>query len=252
MKTLDKRVAIVTGGSRGIGEAIAKALVDAGASVMIASRKADGLAAVEQTLRAAGGDVASCPAHTGKLEDIERLVATTVERFGKVDILVNNAGTNPYFGPLLDTEWGAWDKTFEVNVKGYFAMTKAVVRHLESRNAPGAIINVASIMGTIAAPFQGVYGMTKAAVLSMTKTLAAELGNKGIRVNAISPGLIETKFAAALIESDMIRKPIVDRTPLGRIGQPEEIAGMVVFLASDAARFITGQNLVIDGGMTIT
>jgi NAD(P)-dependent dehydrogenase (short-subunit alcohol dehydrogenase family) len=196
---LDGRTAIVTGASRGIGEAIARSLARAGANVVVASRKIDGLEAVAQSITASGGQAAAFACHTGKPEDCERLVAQTVQRFGQVDILVNNAATNPHFGPMLTVDWGMWDKTFEVNVKGYFELTRQVARHLIDRGAPGSIINVASVVGTMAAPLQGVYGMTKAAVLSMTRTLGMELGSARIRVNAIAPGLVETKFASALV-----------------------------------------------------
>jgi len=250
--SLKDKVAIVTGASRGIGEAIARRFAEHGAAVMLAARKPDALQAVVARIEAAGGRAAAVAAHTGKAEDVTRLVAETVARFGKVDVLVNNAATNPYFGPMLDIEDAAFEKTFEVNVKGYFLAAREVVRHLQGRDAPGAIVNVASIAGLRAAPFQGVYGMTKAAVISMTQTLAQELGGSGIRVNAIAPGLVETKFAAAIVMNDELRKHVVDRTALGRHAQPEEIAGAAVYLASDAASYVTGHVLVVDGGTTIT
>lgn len=250
--SLKDKVAIVTGASRGIGEAIAVRLAEHGAAVMLAARKPDPLQAVVARIEAAGGKAAAIAAHTGKAEDVTRLVAETVARFGRVDVLVNNAATNPYFGPMLDIEDAAFDKTFEVNVKGYFLAAREVIRHLQGRDAPGAIVNVASIAGLRAAPFQGVYGMTKAAVISMTQTLAQELGGTGIRVNAIAPGLVETKFAAAIVMNDEMRQHVVDRTALGRHAQPDEIAGAAVYLASDAASYVTGHVLVVDGGTTIT
>lgn len=250
--SLKDKVAIVTGASRGIGEAIAVRLAEHGAAVMLAARKPDALQAVVARIEAAGGKAAAVAAHTGKQDDVTRLVAETVSRFGQVDVLVNNAATNPYFGPMLDIEDAAFEKTFEVNVKGYFMMAREVVRHLQGRDAPGAIVNVASIAGVRAAPFQGVYGMTKAAVISMTQTMAQELGGTGIRVNAIAPGLVETKFAAAIVMNDEMRKHVVERTALGRHAQPDEIAGAAVYLASDAASYVTGHVLVVDGGTTIT
>ncbi len=250
--SLTGKVAIVTGASRGIGEAIARALASAGAAVTLASRKQEDLATVAAAITAAGGRALAVAAHTGKAEDVQRLIARTIAEFGQVDILVNNAATNPYFGPMLDISDAQWDKTFEVNAKGYFMCAREVIRHLDSRKAPGSIINVASVAGLRAAPFQGVYGMTKAAVISMTQTLATECGPRGIRVNAIAPGLIETRFAAAIVGNDSLRSHVVARTPLGRHGQPDEIAGAALYLASDAASYVNGHVMVIDGGMTAT
>jgi NAD(P)-dependent dehydrogenase (short-subunit alcohol dehydrogenase family) len=242
------KVAIVTGASRGIGEAIARELAGAGAKVVVASRKIDGVTAVAQAIGSAAHPVA---AHTGKESDCGRLVEEAVARFGQVDVLVNNAATNPYFGPLLGIDQGAWDKTFEVNLKGYFWMTRAVVNHLTARGAPGSIINVASVAALEAAPLQGLYAASKAAVVSMTKTLAYELAPSNIRVNAICPGLIDTKFAAAIVQNEDLVREVKKKTPLARYGRPEEVAGGALYLASDAGAFLTGQSLVIDGGMTI-
>jgi NAD(P)-dependent dehydrogenase (short-subunit alcohol dehydrogenase family) len=250
---VNDKVALVTGGSRGIGEAIAKALGKGGAKVAIASRKPEGVESAVERLKAEGIDAAGFVAHTGKTSDITRLVGDVVARFGKIDVLVNNAATNPHFGPMLTGDDSAFDKTFEVNARGYLNLAKEVAKHLIARGAKGgSIINVASMLAITAAPLQGIYGMTKAAVISMTKTLAAELGSSGIRVNAIAPGLVETKFAAALITNDDIVKRVIDRTPLGRYAQPDELGGAALFLASDAASFITGHTLVVDGGYTIT
>jgi NAD(P)-dependent dehydrogenase (short-subunit alcohol dehydrogenase family) len=246
--SLEGKVAIVTGASRGIGEAIARAFAAAGAKVVVASRKIDGVTAVAESI---GPNAHAIAAHTGKESDCALLVEGAVAKFGKVDVLVNNAATNPYFGPMLDIDATAWDKTFEVNTKGYFWMARGVAKHLQNRNAPGSIVNVASVAGLEAAPLQGVYGMTKAAILSMTKTLAYELASSKIRVNAICPGLIETKFASALIQNESILAEVTKKTPLARYGQPDEIAGGALYLASDAATFLTGHSLVIDGGMTV-
>ena len=245
------KVALVTGGSRGIGESIAKALGQSGAKVAIASRKIDGVNAAAERLRAAGVEVAPFACHTGKTDQIEALVAAVIARFGKIDVLINNAATNPHFGPMVTADDGAFDKTFEVNARGYFNMAKAVAKHLVDRNAPGSIVNIASIMGLGSAPLQGVYGMTKAAVISMTQTLAVELAPSGIRVNAIAPGLVDTKFAAAIVQNADIIEMEKRRTPQGRYAQPDEIAGAALFLASDAASFVTGHTLVVDGGRTI-
>jgi NAD(P)-dependent dehydrogenase (short-subunit alcohol dehydrogenase family) len=187
----------------------------------------------------------------GHPEQVDALVARAIAEYGRVDVLVNNAATNPYFGPMMNLDWGAWDKTFEVNVKGYFSATRAVVRHLLDRGAPGSIVNVASVVGLMGSPLQGIYGMTKAAVISMTRTLAMELGSAGIRVNAIAPGLVDTKFAAALTTNDEVRKQVMERTALRRIGAPEDISGAALYLASDASSFMTGHVLTIDAGWTV-
>jgi NAD(P)-dependent dehydrogenase (short-subunit alcohol dehydrogenase family) len=252
MFRLDKKVAIITGASRGIGEAIATAFSEYGAKVVLASRKIDDLKKVEERIKGAGGAALAVACHTGKLEDVKALVERAVAEFGGVDILINNAATNPYFGPLALTPDSAFDKTFEVNVKGYFMTAREVVRHMQDRGQGGSIVNVSSINGLRAAPMQGAYGMTKAAVISMTQTLARELGGLNIRVNAIAPGLVETRFAASLINSPEARSVFVDRTPLGRHAQPSEMVGAALYLASDASSFVTGHTLVVDGGCTIT
>jgi NAD(P)-dependent dehydrogenase (short-subunit alcohol dehydrogenase family) len=249
---LEGKVALVTGGSRGIGEAIAKAFGQSGAEVAIASRKLEGVNEAALRLRQDGITVEPFACHTGKTDQIEALVKAVITRFGRIDVLVNNAATNPHFGPLLTADDSAFDKTFEVNTKGYFNMAKAVARHLVDRNAPGSLIHVASVMGLAAAPLQGIYGMTKAAVISMTRTLAMELGPSGIRVNAIAPGLVETRFAAAIVKNPDLVEREAARTPLGRYAQPDEIAGAALYLASDAASYVTGHTLVVDGGRTIT
>jgi NAD(P)-dependent dehydrogenase (short-subunit alcohol dehydrogenase family) len=250
---LDGKVAVITGGSRGIGEAIARAFVAAGARVAIASRKLEGVEAVAASIaKEHGGDrVRAVAAHTGKEDECVRLIREAITMFGKVDVLVNNAGTNPYFGPMVSAEGAAWDKTFDVNLKGYFWCAREVARHLSGREAPGSIINVASVAGIVASPMQGIYSMTKAAVISMTKTLALELGPSRIRVNAIAPGFVDTRLASAVLKNDDLVKVVLGRTPLGRYGTPDEIAGGALYLASDAASFLTGHTLVIDGGLTI-
>jgi len=248
---LQDRVAIVTGASRGIGAAIAANMAEEGAKVVLVSRKIDGLQAVAKGIRDNGGDAMPIACHVGHPEQREAMLDQALKAYGKVDVLVNNAATNPHFGPMLGIDGGAWDKTFEVNVKGYFGMIQLVAGHLQQRNAKGSIVNIASVVGLMAAPMQGVYAMTKAAVISMTRTLAMELGGAGIRVNAIAPGLIETKFAQVLVDNDAIRSSIVDRTAAGRVGQPRDISGGAVFLASDESDYITGDVMVIDGGWTL-
>ena len=249
---LDNKVAIVTGASRGIGEAIARCFAANGAKVVLASRKIESLQAVAESIEAAGGSAFAVAAHTGKEDECAALVDAAVKKFGKVDIVVNNAATNPHFGPLVDADEGAWDKTFQLNTKGYFWMSRELVKHLRSREAPGSIVNIASVAGLVGSPLQGVYAMTKAAVISMTKTLASELAANKIRVNAIAPGFVDTKFAAAVLKNDVLLEEVMRITPMKRYGQPDEIAGGALYLASDAASYLTGHALVIDGGMTIS
>lgn len=245
---LKDKVIVVMGASRGIGEAIARAAIDAGAKVVLASRKQVDLDRVAGALPS--DRVLPVAAHTGKAEDVEALFAKAVDKFGRVDGVVNNAATNPYFGPLIDTPDSAIDKTIEVNVKGYLYVARAFVKHTRTREGGGSIVNVASIAGTRAAPMQGIYGATKAAVISMTQTLAFELGGSKVRVNAIAPGLVETKFAAAIVQNPMLRDHVVSRTPLARHAQPSEIAGAALYLLSDASSFTTGSVMVVDGGLT--
>ncbi|MDB4957313.1 MAG: short-chain dehydrogenase/reductase [Myxococcales bacterium] len=245
---LKDKVIVITGASRGIGEAIARACVEQGAKLVLASRKQADLDRVASTLPAERALAVAC--HTGKADEVDTLFSKAVERFGRIDGIVNNAATNPHFGPLVDTPDAAIDKTIEVNVRGYFYCARAFTRHARSRDGGGSIVNIASVAGLRAAPMQGIYGMTKAAVISMTQTLAFELGASKIRVNAIAPGLVETKFAAAIVANPMLRDHVVNRTPLQRHAQPAEIAGAAVYLLSDAASFTTGSVIVVDGGLT--
>jgi NAD(P)-dependent dehydrogenase (short-subunit alcohol dehydrogenase family) len=247
---LKEKVIVITGASRGIGEAIARACSDAGAKVVLASRKQADLDRVAASLPADRALAVAC--HTGKADDVDAMFARAIERFGRVDGIVNNAATNPYFGPLVDTPDAAIDKTIEVNVRGYFYCARAFVKHARTRDAGGSIVSVASVAGLRASPMQGIYGMTKAAVISMTQTLAFELGGSNIRVNAIAPGLVETRFASAIVGNPMLRDHVVKRTPLARHAQPAEIAGAAVYLLSDAASFTTGSVMVVDGGLTST
>jgi len=243
-------VAIVTGASRGIGQSIAEHYAQAGAKVVLASRKQDALDEVAEGIKANGGEATGIAAHTGKKETLEELVAKTTELYGGVDVLVNNAATNPHFGPVLEAEDSMWMKTLEVNLMGNVWLCQQVVPMMRQRGG-GSIINVASVNGIRPGTMQGVYSMTKAAVISLTQTLAMELGKDSIRVNAIAPGLIQTKFAQVLWENESLLSQVTDRTPLGRIGQPEDIAALALWLASDMSTFATGETFVVDGGLTI-
>ena len=251
---LEGKVAIVTGASRGIGAAIARAFAAEGAArVIISSRKLAGLEAQAEAIHADYPDTVSPrTCHMGDEAQITALIDWVESEYGTPQILINNAGTNPYFGPMLGTTRAAWDKTFDVNLRGPFEAARQVSQRLIAKGLPGSIVNVTSILGQGASPLQGAYGMTKAALISMTRTLAMELGGYNIRVNAIAPGLIETKLSAALTGSPDVLKPFMDRTPLGRVGEPDELAGAAVFLASDESRYVTGHTLNVDGGYKIT
>lgn len=244
---LDDKIAIVTGGSRGIGEAIARGFADQGAAVVISSRKQEGLDAVAESINASGGKAVPIACHAGKPDDIAALFDRVNKELGGVDILVNNAATNPYFGPAVDISEGAFDKTLEVNLKGYFVMIQHAARQMKTAGG-GSIINIASIAGIRPGPNEVTYALTKAAVINMTKGFAKELGPDGIRVNAIAPGLVETHFARVLVETKEIHDRIIAHTPLRRHGQPSEIAGAAIYFASAASSFATGATLVLDGG----
>jgi dehydrogenase/reductase SDR family member 4 len=245
--SLQGRTALVTGGSRGIGRAIALAFAGAGARVAVSSRKAEACQAVVDEIAAAGGTAMSVPGHAGRAEEIDRTVGAVMDAWGRLDILVNNAATNPQFGPLTDTAEAAFDKVNEVNVKGPWMFARAAHNAWMGEHG-GTILNIASIGGLKSEPFLGAYGATKAAVVSLTKTMAREMGGKGIRVNAIAPGLIRTDFARVLVETPEIHDHAVKATCLGRVGEPDEIAGAALFLCSDAASYVTGAVLIVDGG----
>jgi len=246
---LNERVAIVTGGSRGLGSAIGEGLAEQGARVVLSSRKQQDLDREADRINQRFPDSAvAMAAHAGREDDLRTLVDQTMERFGRIDILVNNAGTNPYFGPLIDAEVGVWDKTFEVNLRGYFILTKLVYRAWMEGHG-GAVLNIASTGGLRPSVGLGVYDVTKAGVVMLTRQLARELGGK-VRVNCIAPGLFKTRFAEALWSNETILQRVVQGNPFGRIGKPEEIAGAAVFLVSDASSYVNGQVLVVDGGGT--
>jgi NAD(P)-dependent dehydrogenase (short-subunit alcohol dehydrogenase family) len=250
MFDLKGRVALVTGASRGIGEAIAKAYAERGARVIVSSRKQDGCEAVAGAIVAAGGDAVAMACHIGDMEALTRLFAAIQERYGRLDVLVNNAATNPYYGHVLDTDLGAFQKTVDVNIRGYF-FASVLGGRLMRAGGGGSIINIASVNAIRPGPLQGIYSVTKGAVLNMTKAFARECGPEGIRCNAILPGLIRTKFAGALISDEQQLQHYVGNNPLRRVGEPQDLAGAAVFLASDASSYVTGEFLVVDGGFLV-
>lgn len=242
-------MAIVTGASRGLGTAMAEGLAEHGATVVLSSRKQEDLdREADRINQRFPGRAFALAAHAGRQDDLQRLVDSVIERHRRIDILINNAGTNPYFGPMIDADLAAWDKTFEVNLRGYFILTQLVWRAWMAEHG-GAIVNIASTGGLRPSLGLGVYDVTKAGVIHMTKQLAKELGGK-VRVNCIAPGLFKTRFAEALWGNEAIRERYLAEHPMRRIGAPEEIAGAAVFLVSDAASYVNGEVLVIDGGAT--
>jgi NAD(P)-dependent dehydrogenase (short-subunit alcohol dehydrogenase family) len=248
MKPLDGRVALVTGGSRGIGFGVAKAFRAAGADIVISARKADGLAAARAELLATegSGDVLDIVANAGEPDQAEECVSQAMYRFGRLDVLVNNAATNPYMGDLLGLDLPRAEKTARVNQYGMLAWTRYAWQAWMSDHG-GVVINMASVGGLIVDPGIGYYNATKAAMLLMTRQLAYELGPK-VRVNALAPGVIKTELARAVWEA---REPVLTaQLPLRRLGTVEDVANAALFLATDASAWMTGQTLVLDGGAT--
>ena len=244
---LTNKVALITGASRGIGQAIAEAYAAAGARVVLSSRKQEALDEVAEGIRTAGGEALAIAAHTGDVAAIQAVVDRATETFGGIDIVVNNAATNPHFGPLLTSEESQWDKILDVNVQGYFRVVKSCVAAMRQRGG-GKVINMASVAGLEAQPMMGIYCVSKAAVLMLTRVLAAELAQDNIQVNAIAPGFVKTKFSSVLWQTPQIYGAIKRVVPQRRIAEPEEITGIALYLASEASSFTTGATFVIDGG----
>lgn len=247
---LEGKVALITGASKGIGEAIARIYGLAGAKVVISSRKQDALDALAHGLREIGIDVLPIAANAGNMEELERLMQQTLSYYGGVDILVNNAAANPVFGPVEDTPLWAFDKIMDVNVKGPFELSKLAMPSMKARGG-GSIINISSIGGIRPEPQLGIYSVSKSALISLTKVLAKEWGAYGIRVNAICPGLIKTKFSQALWDNEQILNFTLAHLPIARIGTPDEIAALALYLAAKASAYSTGAVFTADGGHTI-
>ncbi len=246
---LTDKVAIITGASKGIGKAIAHALGAHGARVVVSSRNQEAVDEVAVELSSAGIEARGIAAHMGEPENIRQLVDHAVEEFGGVDILINNAATNPVFGPVLMTDRRAFDKIMDVNVKGPFELSKLVQPIMMARGG-GSIINISSIGGISPEYMLGIYSVSKAALISLTKVMAKEWGSANIRVNAICPGFIKTKFSQALWSNEGMLNMITQKLPMPRIGDPDEIAGLAVFLASGASSYCTGGVYTADGGYT--
>jgi len=247
---LKGKVAVITGASKGIGEGIAYALAEAGASVVASSRKQEAVDEVARSLTEKGFQALAVAANAGDREGLRKLAEAAKEAFGGIDIIVNNAAANPAFGPVEHTEAWAFDKIIDVNLKGPFELCRLALPEMQKRGG-GAIINISSIGGLSPEPQLGIYSVSKAALISLTKVLAKEWGRHGIRANAICPGLIQTRFSEALWTNEKVMKYMMARLPIARMGSVEEIAGMALFLASEAGAYCTGAVFTADGGFTV-
>ena len=245
------RIALVTGASRGIGLAVARGLAGSGARVVISSRKIEALRERADSMRAEGWEIHPMACHLGHPEEISALFDRIAVDFGGLDILINNGAANPWFGPAVDAPSWAFEKTFDVNVRGWFQMCQHAGRMMLPRGS-GSIVNIASIAAMFPIEQQLIYSMSKAAIVAMTRGFAKELGPHGIRVNAVAPGIVETSFAEALTSNERIQQMIRERSPLRRWAQPEEIVASVLHLASDQSSYTTGAVLVCDGGLSVS
>ena len=244
------KVAVVTGASKGIGEAIARYLANFGAKVVISSRKQADLDILAAEMRQGGGDVTAIEAHMGDMAQVKNLFDKTVEIYGGIDILVNNAAANPHFGPTVECPEAAFDKIMEINVKAPFVLSKLVQPVMKQRGG-GSIVNISSIAGITPDPGLGMYSVSKAALNMLTKVTAKEWGADGIRVNSVCPGLIKTKFSKALWDNEKILDHFTKKLPISRMGTVEEVASLILYLASDASGYCTGGIYTVDGGTTI-
>jgi NAD(P)-dependent dehydrogenase (short-subunit alcohol dehydrogenase family) len=245
--SLDGKVAVLTGASKGIGRAIAEEYAKAGAKVAISSRKMDAVETVAEGINSSGGEAMAFEAHVGYPDQLESMVDAVAKAWGTVDIAVNNAATNVHFGPLLTADEGQIEKNFDINLKGYIRFCKTVFPYMRDQGG-GKIINLSSVAGLRPNFNMGIYSITKAGVLMLTKTLAKELGQHNIQVNAIAPGIIKTKFSRALWESDSLIEEFEAKVPLRRIGTTGDVVGAALYLASSASDWVTGTTMVVDGG----
>jgi dehydrogenase/reductase SDR family member 4 len=247
---LTGKVAVITGASKGIGEAIAQLYGSAGAQVVVSSRKQEAVDSVAKLINDAGGKAKAIACNMGDMNDVQKLITETITAFGRIDILVNNAATNPTFGPVIETNEAAFDKIMNVNVKGPFEIAKKAYPFMKDKKS-GSIINISSVGGIRPEAGLGIYSMSKAALISLTKVMAKEWGDDNIRANVICPGLIKTKFSEALWSNDKIMHTMMKMLPIKRVGTPEEIAALALFLGSDASAYCTGSVFTADGGFTI-
>ena len=247
---LNGKVALVTGGTRGIGRAISLALAKAGARVVVSSRREASVDDTVASIRAQGLRADGVPANVGRLHEAHALIDRTLELAGGIDILVNNAAANPVFGPVEETSSDAFAKIMDVNLRAPFELGKRALPSMTSRGG-GAIVNISSIGGVSPEPFLGVYSVSKAALISLTQVMAREWGKHGVRANAICPGLIKTDFSQALWSNDELLQRMMHAQPIARVGAPEDVANLALFLASEASSFCTGGVYMVDGGYTI-
>jgi NAD(P)-dependent dehydrogenase (short-subunit alcohol dehydrogenase family) len=248
---LSGRVALITGSSRGIGRAIAERMAEAGAKVVVSSRKLDACEEVVAAIRKAGGDATAIACNISSKEELQALVARTREVYGKIDVLVCNAAVNPHFGVTQEIPDSAFQKVLDCNIRSNHWLCQMAIPEMAERR-DGVVIIVSSIGGLKGSAALGTYGLSKAADMALARNLAVEWGPKNVRVNCLAPGVVRTDFARALWDNPEIYKATIERYPLRRIGEPDEIAGAAIFLAARAGSFITGQTIVLDGGATVT
>lgn len=245
---LSGKIALVTGASRGIGESIAKMLAAHGAHVIVSSRKLEGCERVVDAILSAGGSAEALACNIGDVTQIETMFAAIKLKHRRLDVLVNNAAANPYYGNIIDTDVSSFQKTLDVNIRGYFYSS---IHGIEMMTGGGSIVNVSSVNAIIPGEMQGIYSITKAAIVSMTQAFAKECAKQGVRVNALLPGATDTKFASTLVQNQEVLSKLLDHVPMRRVANPDEMAGAVLYLASNAASYTTGVCLNVDGGYLI-